>query len=485
MIRRLRTFPGLAAALLLAGCAHTVAELPAELKPELAKGEVGLPAGAVVSIRYPMIGTPAARRTLVDRYICGYNDLIGHPMGGCPLSSSGWTGEYAPMLFDQSTYYAAELRRMMGRYVDERAVRLEPMVVDYLDGDFRLTPALRAFSPSVLVVDLYDFQSAVVAGVGPIFMPKVGMRTASDASPETCGNLLASSGHFKFEKSAVENCAGKDARAVPGIMPLRYFSENPPEAVPLPARSDKPVAPGAVRVTGALIQWHEKAYLQESAQPEHKADAETIRNDLADVIARVAVDALRRIDMAKAFDAGFASYAESYDPGLAGRLRAGQAQPADARRLEVLRKLLQVENDWLANQNEVITEGILNGGYGKSFRQTRVLLAETRRKNQTASWLMAGATLASGFSSGLFAGGAAYNPMSLMTQTLQNQAMHDQTLDQIQQATLAAVAPAAEIRAQVVEASVEGIRVKLQGETDGEIHAQLQKIYDRLAAGKP
>src|SRR5690606_27752834 len=148
---------------------------------------------------------------------------------------------------------------------------------------------------------------------------------------------------------------------------------------------------------------------------------------------------------------------------------------------EILRKILVAETDWLAAQNEAITEGILNGDYGQSFRQSRVVLAESYRKSQNAGWLQVGATLLSGFSSGLFAGGSAYNPASLVSQTVANENTYRQSIAQIQDATLAALAPAAAMREHVVQISIEGVKADIRAESAQDIRTQLQKLYRKLA----
>jgi len=465
--------------LLSAGCAQNLAKLPPELNPPLERQSVALPQGAVISIEYPMMGTPAARQRLVSSYACAYNAFIGHPLSSC--GNSHFSGDQAPLLFDQSTYYAAELRRIFGRYMDESAVRLEPLLIDYRDGEFVTTRLLPDRSPSVMVIAVYDFPSSVTSVVGSGYNPRVNIRSAAQVSPETCGNLLASPGHIGFDEGQVAQCAGRDARAAPAFQLLSYFAEKKTTLVLLPKQDGKQVNPGTLYAGKHLWERNDEPYLNASAKPDFKATADSIKNTTSDWIARIALDALSRTDVAVAYDAGFAVYAQDYDPALADRLRERRTEPADARKVEILRKLLVAEEDWLAAQNEAITEGILNGGYGRSFRQSRVVLAEAYRKSQNAGWLQVGATLMSGFSSGLFAGGAAYNPTALATQTVQNENQYRQSLAQIQNAAASALAPAAAMREHVVQVSIDGVKAKIQGENADDIRAQLKKLYRKLA----
>jgi len=463
----------------LAGCAQNLAKLPPELNPPVAARSVTVPPGAVVSIEFPMMGSPAARQQLASAYACNYNDFIGHPLSSC--NDGAFSGHQSPMLFDHSTYYAAELRRILGRYMDESAVRLDPVQIDYRDGEFVQQRLLPDSTPSVMVISIYDFPIALTSSIGAGYGPRVNIRSAAQVSPETCGNLLVSPGHIGFDEKQVAQCTNLDARAAPGFMPLSYFAEQPPKLVPLPSQDSHQIQPGQLYAAKHLHEDNDEAYLKASAEPDFKVTADNIRNFTSDWIARIAVDALSRIDVNTAYDAGFIGYAEGYDPALAKRLREQRTNAADTRKIEILHKMLIAETDWLAAQNEAITEGILNGGYGQSFRQSRVVLAESYRKSQNAGWLQVGATLLSGFTSGLFAGGSAYNPTSLVSQTVANENTYRQSIAQIQDTTLAALAPATAMRAHVVRVSIDGVQANIRAENAQDVRAQLRKLYRKLA----
>ncbi|OJX20675.1 MAG: hypothetical protein BGO75_17115 [Burkholderiales bacterium 68-20] len=198
-------------------------------------------------------------------------------------------------------------------------------------------------------------------------------------------------------------------------------------------------------------------------------------------LARAAANALRVVDTQAAFDAGFAVYLQDYDAGLASRFAQRALQPGDDRKIAVARKLLDAERDWLASQNAAITDGILNGNYGKSFRQSRWVMAQAYNKAQALEWLSVGAMLVGGFSSGLFGGAGAYNPSMLMMTTLQNEQQFSSMQNQIEQALLESLAPGVEMRSKVVQVSLDGVNTPLSGASHGEIRTQLLALYKKLA----
>lgn len=463
----------------LSGCATHVKNLPSELNPNVQKGSVTLPAGSIISIQYPMLASTAAKQQLIESYPCKYNNFINHPLGSC--GNPAFTGQFAPMLFEQSTYYAAELKKVLGRYIDERSVRLEPLFVDYRDGRFETRPALSNISPSVLVIELYDFPAGVKHLVGSGYRAEINIRSAGKISPQTCGNLLVIGGHHKFDKSKAEDCTNRDARSTPSFMPLQYFAEEQAPQIDFPKQGSKPIGPGAVLTSKTLWEENQNDYLTRSSRSDFKVSTDNIQNTTSDWIARTAIIALGKIDTPAAFDAGFAIYLQSYDPALAERFRTQALQASDSRKIAVVRKLLSAENDWLASQNTVIGDGILNGNYGQSFRKSRLLLAKGFNKSQTLGWLQVGATLASGFSSGLLGGGTAYDPTMLMTQTLQNEQQFAAASSQIEQALIENLAPSVQMRDQVVQVSIEGVNAKISGTNQSEIHTQLKALYKKLA----
>ncbi|WP_341666960.1 hypothetical protein [Alcaligenes sp. SDU_A2] len=463
----------------LGGCATQVGNLPPALNPQVQPASVHLPAGAVVSIQFPMLVSPAAKAALQNDYPCRYIRFLDRPFAGC--SGSEFSGDYAPLLFESSTYYSAELKTVLGRYLPEHAIRLEPQRVDYADGRFTTTPLLASTSPSVLVIELYDFPNAVRSAQGAGYAPTINLRTAGAQSPKTCGNLLVSAGHLTFKPLAENACIQADARRVGGFSPLSYFDAQPPELVDYPKQDKALHAPGQLLTLPMLWEKNKDDYIQASTADGFVVNARSIDNATSDWIARVSAHLLTQLDMQQAFQAGLVHYAADYDAGLAQRLAAQTLQAGDDRKITILNTLLNTENQWLAAENQAIAQGILNGRYGQSFRSTRLLLAQAYNKSQSLGWLQAGATLLAGFSSGLLGGVGAYNPSALMSQTLANESYFAARQDELGQTLLQELNPGVTLRDQVLEVNIEGLKQNISGESQSQIRSQLLAIYQKLA----
>ncbi len=385
------------------------------------------------------------------------------------------------MLLEQSSYYAAELKKSIAKYIDEKNIHLEPIFIDYKNNQFTLNPILPTNLPSSLVVDLYDFPNTVKSSIGWGVLLTASIRSAGRTSPITCGNLFVTGMHFKFYGNEKTPCIEQDARRVPRFSPLQFFSEVDPPSVDFPRHKENPITIGSILTTDTLLEDKDDEYLKKTAESSFRVTSENIQNPAVDWLARAAVNALLKIDTQAAFDAGFAVYLRDYDTGLAGRFRQRTLLPGDDRKMAVARKLMDAESDWLASQNAAITEGILNGNYGKSFRQARWVLAQGYNKSQALAWMQVGAVLAAGFSSGLFGGAGAYNPGMLMTQILQTDQQFSSMQGQIEQALLDSLSPGVEMRSKVVQVSIDGVQTSLRGATHGEIRAQLLALYKKLA----
>ncbi len=141
---------------------------------------------------------------------------------------------------------------------------------------------------------------------------------------------------------------------------------------------------------------------------------------------------------------------------------------------------MSAENDWLLAQDNALQQAILNGNYGKSFRQSRRLLADGYDKAQGLGWMKVGAVLAGGFSSGLFGGAGAYNPTALTSHVLNTEALFDQRTEALSQALLQELVPGAELRAKAIDVTIEGMKTTISGESQDDIYRQLQTIYKKL-----
>jgi len=473
-------FLALFGVMVLGGCGSVsrVSNLPPNINPDIEIGNVKIPDESVVSIQYPMILSDIAKAQLVSAYACKLGVMFNGSSGGC--GHPHFTGNAAPMLAEQSTYYAAEIKEFLSAYIDSKNIFLEPFYVDYQDGEFREKPLLSVNVPATIAVKVYDFPHSVrsAIGAGPLIFANI--RTAGGASPATCGQLFMAGEHVGTAKPR-KPCIDLDARQVPSTEPLHFFGEKKLEVENLPQNKDKPIAPGVLLGIGALFQENDDEYLKRSSEASFQATAKSIQGPEVAWLARAAANALRVVDTQAAFDAGFAVYLQDYDAGLASRFAQRALQPGDDRKIAVARKLLDAERDWLASQNAAITDGILNGNYGKSFRQSRWVMAQAYNKAQALQWLQVGATLIGGFSSGLFGGAGAYNPSMLMMTTLQNEQQFSSMQNQIEQALLESLAPGVEMRSKVVQVSLDGVNTPLSGASHGEIRTQLLALYKKLA----
>lgn len=187
-------------AVTLTGCGSVsrVSSLPSNINPDIVIGETQIPPESVISIQYPMMLSGAAKDQLIAAYPCKFNDLFAHPASSC--GNSAFTGSAAPMLAEQSTYYAAEIKELLGAYINRKNIFLEPFYVDYQDGEFREKSLLSVNVPTTIAVKIYDFPHAVRAaiGAGPVIFASI--RTAGGASLATCGQLFMAGEHVATEK---------------------------------------------------------------------------------------------------------------------------------------------------------------------------------------------------------------------------------------------------------------------------------------------
>ncbi|MGB3275458.1 MAG: hypothetical protein WBA82_04645 [Castellaniella sp.] len=462
---------------LLGGCATHVANLPAEMNPQPVAHQMQMPEGAIVSIQFPLVTSPAALAQLKEKYACRYNDFLNHPFSSC--GNSSFSSRYVPLLAEQSTYYAAELKTILGRYMDIDRVRLEPFVLDYAQGRFVNRPVLAAPGVSTLIIELYDLPSALTATAGSGYTPTFNIRTAASQSPATCGNLVMVAGHHQFYKPQAEDCRNLAVRDAPAFAPLHYYSAKTTPLTDYP-KHKKALQAGFVTTSESVWEKNQDMYLKRSIEEGFTVTSDTIQNDTSDWIARMAVHALGQIDLPAVYRQSLTGYVHRYDPALAERVANQTPQPNDARNLAIIEKLLSAENDWLLAQDNALQQSILNGNYGKSFRQSRRLLADGYDKAQGLGWMKVGAVLAGGFSSGLFGGAGAYNPTALTSHVLNTEALFDQRTEALSQALLQELVPGAELRAKAIDVTIEGMKTTISGESQDDIYRQLQTIYKKL-----
>jgi hypothetical protein len=85
--------------------------------------------GALVVLRWPAIITPAAASLIGQRYLTANKDLL--PVGQATFFRPGFEKADAWQEIPvKSTYYVAELARVLSQYVPADRILLQPMAVD-------------------------------------------------------------------------------------------------------------------------------------------------------------------------------------------------------------------------------------------------------------------------------------------------------------------------------------------------------------------
>ena len=183
------------ATLLGCGSVTKVSKLDSAINPALSSDSIVLLKNSVISIQYPMLSSEAAKQQLAKEYPCKQSYVYGYfDDGGC--GHPDFTGDFAPMLFEQSTYQAAELKKLLSKQINEKNIYLEPTYVDYANGKFTSKPLFLSTIPTSLVVDIYDFPHVVRQSIGGESYITASIRSAGKTSPATCGNLFVTGKGF-------------------------------------------------------------------------------------------------------------------------------------------------------------------------------------------------------------------------------------------------------------------------------------------------
>lgn len=461
---------------LLQGCASQVSDLSKDLNPTLSPGQNTVP-NSTIKIRYPMVATDAAKQALKSNYTCKYNNYIGHPLSGC--GNPGFTDEYALTVFERSTYYATELKKILERYGMSGHVFLEPLLVDFQNNEYILKPAQTTRIENSASVDLYAFEQAVKSAIGFGYSPDVAIRVATSKSPKTCGYVLIMPSHLPIEKSS--NCS-LSTDSIEHFNPLNFFRDAEIEEDSLPRHENGGITINSILGVGDLWEENNEAYLKSTADDNYIATSDSIKNETSDWIARMAITAISKSSSAASKSDPLFDYINFYDTSLASKLKSGKKiSDTEEKNLQIAKKLMDVETMWLAAQSDAIGNGLLNGDFGNSFRKSRVIMADGYNKAQTLGWMNVGATLVSGYSSGLFGGAGSFNPTALMAMHLRNQQMYTDASNRLGDALIEALAPSIEMRNLVLNFTFEGINENVSAGSYGELKEKLKILYSKFS----
>lgn len=474
----LRPLAAAVMALTLAGCASSVSysQLDSGLKQQGAMAPVAaLPGSALVAVRWPQAITPAAQALLEQTWVVQYNELLtGNPVS--IMRSDGVHDSYMgiPAL---SIYYAAELTRLLSRYVPADAVVLEPQVLDAEDGKLVYRPVVRNRFPVAMVVDLWDPPSPFKRLVWASTATEFSVSTSGLAAPKTCGLLAFKPKDITRPAYDASRCAAMEARDVPHPDAIYGFaSETATFDTATPTKATLPFsAEAAVAFPGGHLQF-DKRYLEASARDDFDA-RQALSNDMLDNLARAIADGLGRIDANLATRAALVSYVRQYDAPLAGRLAENTTTTADAARLKLISQLADAERKWVHAQDARVVNQVLDGAYGKSFRATRLAKQKQADKQEMIGWASALAMAGAGLASGAFAGAGAFNAQLGNTMALQATMQYYAQSDQASAAFYNQFGGELAAQDKLIEVTVGGKTLQLQADNRARLYEEAGKLY--------
>lgn len=464
--------------MLLTGCSTTVSELSSDMNPSVTPNSVKIPSNTLLYIQFPMVATEEAKSVLKRNYICNWSDLINHPLSTC--DESIFTNTFALAFLERSTYYAAELKKIFEKYGLKNQIILEPLLIDHDENGFSIRKAQESRISKIAEIQMYDFEGIAKEAYGSGYNPKVAVRLREDQSPLTCGYVLISPDHLLL--SNVVSCPSDDSRQVSYFNPLDYFHDDKLVGDNLPRHNKGGITLNSILTVPSLWEKNKSDYLSLTSNEKYQVTPSGIDNSTSDWIARITLVAIEKSNNTEINQASIADYAQNYDMQLAEKVRSGiELSAHEKKQMLVISKLMDAEIGWLSAQNEAVVEGILNGGFGKSFRKDRLLLANAYEQSQTLGLLNIGATLVSGYSSGLFGGTGEFDPSLLMAMHSRNEQYFSDKYEKLGEAVMGALAPSQKMRETILEITFEETRISLQAGNYRALKDQMKSIYRKLA----
>ena len=433
---------------------------------------------ALVAVRWPMAITEPGF-SVIDEV---YEDKLKPALN---LGTIPYVPDAYRRMAEFSSYYALELYSYLRAYLGEDAVLLEPYVVTAgADGGLKYEPVFDNTVPVAFAVDVVEPPSWLLGGPqGDMLWTKFRISVAPSASPRTCGLVGGADWRAKgwsgMDTRPVEDekCSAASVRHGPHYTFLDYFSPKPPKF-----RGDFPIADGLPLRPNAVVVWPHTLfklpmnYLHRSAQLPFSVNVQKPDNEWVANMARVVAQAATKMDLGALTEGAWAEYASFYDAGL----RPGAADAQSSAKRRAIGELAQAEKQWTIKQDEKIAQALLDGRFGKTFRQRRVVDAALRQQQHSRGMAAAMSMYGVGMNAGL-GGAGPVNNMALVQglgKNFSEQAeSHRAVMEQMRDQVRFELGPEAAARDQMVQVQVTGGAKQVSADSRARLREQLRQIY--------
>jgi hypothetical protein len=459
---------------LLSSCSSTTSIPETHLATAVPPKVVPAQGTAVVAVRWPMVITDQAF------------SIIGPVFADkVPVGKAGLPDAYR-RIPELSTYYALELYSYLREYLGRKSVLLEPYVVT-ADSENRLRyePIFRNAIPVAFAVDVVEppaWTPCCVGGIGDYLSTIFRIAVAPKESPLTCGliggvrHVNDGLGVHKFEvlPHKGRECTAETVRGGPHYTLMDFY--GPPTDK---ATGSFSVADGLPLRLNSIVVWPDTTFelsmdhVRQSAHMPFSINKDKPDNPWAANVARAIAHAAAAMDLNQLTAGGLASYSSLYDRTIGN----GTSRNGITNKLNAVRILAEAEKQWIAKQDEKIAHALLNGSFGKTFRQRRIVDSEIRKQRRSQSMATAMGIYGAGMNAGLFGGTAPLNTVALaqgmshqLTESLQAQ---HQLLNYVQ----VELGPDAAARDRVIQIEIAGIARQLNVDSRAKLREQLRALY--------
>jgi hypothetical protein len=189
-------------------------------------------------------------------------------------------------------------------------------------------------------------------------------------------------------------------------------------------------------------------------------------------MARVIAQAATKMDLAALTEGAWAEYASYYDAGL----RPGAADAQSAAKRRAIGELAQAEKQWTIKQDEKIAQALLDGSFGKTFRQRRVVDAALRQQQHSRGMAAAMSMYSVGMSAGL-GGAGAVNNMALVQGLGKNFSEQAESYRAVMDQVRAELGPEVAARDQMVQVQITGGPKQVSADSRARLREQLRQLY--------
>jgi hypothetical protein len=384
---------GLAAGLLLAGCAGTARGIKqSTYQPDESLAAVDRSrshADAMVVIRYPAFVDEAAEAAY-------FRLFEQHAIGGTAgpdAESSQEVDRLALAVIAKSNYYSMSLYRELQQKLPDHSVLLSPHIIELVDGRLTSRPLLASEEvPSVVTIDfsVYTFpdpgrmMDSEPLTFGDIVTPLFVVHANRWLRPSTHGLLLSSeplvgAAWALSETQAVQQTASRfEDRLSDFRRPLDFVSFLDSGARD---RRDLPIkSPGESRMDVVAVEIHPLEKIRMDGErvarlaTDHSVDP--FAEDFVMGAATRVVAALNRVDHDRATFFARQAALSRFDPQLGRAFLSRSRDEAVRARLQMGEALLAAERKFLAAQSASLHEGVYDGVYGDQMRE--IITAEYR-----------------------------------------------------------------------------------------------------------